>query len=195
MKFSDFADKHLLDLGHTIQFAGGIWSSEGKLYICLLPDEDVNLPQEFLEMTQEEWTEFLLQTDVLNVEALVEGENGKIAKAIFRKSQRQIAQNVSWQVFRRDAYHCRYCGRGDVPLTVDHLVLWEDGGPSIPENLVAADKRCNKTRGNLPYGQWLNHPYYKKVSRNLTEEQREKNRALLGTLPNIPRMIHKPKHR
>lgn len=81
------------------------------------------------------------------------------------------------------------------PLTVDHLVLWEEGGPSIPTNLVAADRRCNKTRGNMRYEDWLNSSYYRKVSKRLTTQQRDANRALLDTLDAIPRMLHIPSQR
>jgi len=192
MKFHEFSVEHILDLGHSIQLAGAVYSGEGKLFLCLLPDEEADLPQETLEMTADNWEEFLLQTDVLNVEALVQGENGKVAKAILRKSQRQIAQSVSWQVFRRDRYTCRYCGRDDVPLTVDHLVLWEDGGPSIPGNLLSACKKCNKTRGSIQYADWLSHPYYRKVSQALDERVHQANAELVPTLDIIPRTAHKP---
>jgi hypothetical protein len=187
-----FADLPRLALGHTIQLAGAIWSGEGKNYLCFLPDEEEALPLEIVTLTQEEWEEFLLQTDLLNVEAQVLDEAGKVVKAIVRKSQRQISQNVSWEVFRRDAYHCRYCGRGDVPLTVDHLVLWEEGGPSVPANLVSSCKKCNKTRGNTPYAEWLNHPYYKRVSQDLSRATIAQNLALVPTLATIPRQPHKP---
>ena len=192
MKFHDFSVEHILDLGHSIQLAGAVYSGEGKLFLCLLPDEEADLPQEVLEMTADNWEEFLLQTDVLNVEALVQGENGKVVKAIVRKSQRQVAQSVSWQVYRRDKYACRYCGRDDLPLTVDHLVLWEEGGPSIPGNLLSACKKCNKTRGSIQYADWLSHPYYRRMSRNLDERVHRANAELVPTLAIIPRTAHKP---
>ena len=61
----------------------------------------------------------------------------KLYKAVIRKCQRNIEQGVSWNVFRRDGYACRYCGNKEVPLTVDHLVLWEESGPSTEANLVS----------------------------------------------------------
>lgn len=192
-----FKDLDLLQIGNTIQLVGAIWAGPDKTLLCLFPGEDeLPIPVDQLEMDSAEWEQFLRQTDIMETEVLAEAEDGKVVKAILRKSSRQIAQNISWEVYLRDEFKCRYCGRGPgIPLTVDHLVLWEEGGPSTKDNLVAADKRCNKTRGNLPYGEWLEHPYYKRVSANLTEEQREANRKLLATLDKIPRMIHKQSKR
>lgn len=65
-------------------------------------------------------------------------------------------------------------------------MCWESLGPSIPANLVSACKKCNSTRGDLPYADWLNHPHYQRVSKNLTPQQREANRALVTTLDKIP---------
>lgn len=205
-------DLDLLEVGHSIQLAGAVWMGKDQLFLCMFPEHQgriysMDLPGDYpqfsddnnhddfivdtLDMGSEDWAKFIRQTDLLETEVLAQAENKKLVKAIIRKSQRQISQGVSWRVFKRDGYACRYCGNDDVPLTVDHLVLWEKGGPSIEENLVAADKRCNRTRGNLPYEVWLKHPYYLKVSQSLTAEQREANRELLKTLKVIPRRLHK----
>ena len=88
-------------------------------------------------------------------------------------------------MYRRDHYRCRYCGANDVPLTVDHLVLWEEGGPSTEENLVSACKDCNKTRGNTPYHLWLRDSYYKRVSANLPPMIQEANERIAHTLDGI----------
>lgn len=194
-----FQDLNLLDIGNTIQITGVVYSGEGRHLLCFFPGEDlVDLRGlasgeiTVLDMNREEWQQFLRQTDIMETEVLTQaGEDQPFVKAILRKSSRQISQHVSWAVYRRDSYACRYCGNDETPLTVDHLVLWEEGGPSTEENLLSACKKCNKTRGNTQYGDWLKHPYYSKVSRNLTAEQREANIAVLGTLDAIPRMVHK----
>ena len=191
-----FKNLDLPKIGNTIQLAGSIWIGEGKTYLCMFPGEqELSIPVKQLNMTSRERSKFLRQTDIMETEVLATAADGTITKALLRKAARQISQHISWEVFRRDNYACRYCGKNDVPLTVDHLVTWEEGGPSVPENLVAADKRCNRIRGNLPYAEWLEHPHYKKVSAQLTEEQREANRKLVETLDSIPRMIHKPTRR
>lgn len=201
-------DINLLDVGNTLQLAGAIYADDKRAYLCMFPDEqgyieteegndctilvqkDGKLITEALSMDQDEWVQFIRQTDLLEVEAVVKEGAGQVGKAIIRKSTRQIEQGVSWQVYRRDNVKCRYCGADNVPLTVDHLVLWEVGGPSTVENLVSACRKCNKTRGNTPYEEWLQHPFYLKVSKNLSPEERQANEALLSTLSTIPIRPH-----
>lgn len=51
-----------------------------------------------------------------------------------------------------------WCGRGFgrlVPATTDHLVPRVKGGPSWPENEVAACRRCNGSRGHRTPADWL----------------------------------------
>ncbi len=53
---------------------------------------------------------------------------------------------------------CFWCGRtfdSLVPPTVDHLVPRAKGGPSWPENEVAACRRCNAERGHRAPVEWL----------------------------------------
>lgn len=203
-------DIDILAVGHTIQLAGTIWADGDQVvYIAPLPgaltDKQLDalgtaersigdMVQPFiqlLDMDLPDWKRFLRQTDLLEVEIFeATGDNRKVAKAIVRKSARQIAQGVSWNVYRRDGYCCRYCGADDVPLNVDHLVLWEHMGPSIEGNLVATCRKCNKVRGNTEYADWLNHQHYKRMSARLTPEQRQANIDLLPTLDSIPRRVH-----
>lgn len=185
-----FDQLNLLSIGNTVQIAGVIYAGEGRSLLCYFPAEQHELPVEVLEMTQEQWIAFLHQTDVMETEVLTRASDGTLAKAILRKSQRQIESSVQWRVFKRDGYACRYCGADNVPLTVDHLVLWESGGPSTPDNLLASCKKCNKTRGNMQYSEWLHHPRYLNLSSRLTPEVRAANEALVATLDKIPRRLH-----
>ena len=146
---------------------------------------------DILHMDRADWETFIRQTDLMETEMIQRGADGSLTKVIIRKSQRQIDQNVSWQVFKRDGYACRYCGKNDVPLTVDHLVLWEEGGPTTVENLTSACKKCNRTRGNTSYDDWLQSGYYKKISEKISEETRRLNIRVAETLSAIPRTIHK----
>lgn len=187
MKFEELP---LLEVGHSIQIAGSVWAGPDKMYVMLLPDEKLDKPLATMEPTQEQWQQFLRQSDLLETEIMAKASDGTIAKAIIRKSSRQIDQGVSWRVYKRDEYACRYCGKDDVPLTVDHLVLWEDGGPSVEANLVSACRKCNKARGNTAYADWLHHPVYRRVSAGLSPERRAANEALLGTLATVPRVVH-----
>jgi 5-methylcytosine-specific restriction endonuclease McrA len=183
-------DINLLSVGNTIQLTGAIWEGEGRAYLCYLPDHDPETALHHLPMSTEEWVRFLRQTDFLETEVLAKAKDGSLTKAILRKSQRQIDQIIQWKVWKRDAFRCRYCANADVPLTVDHLVLWEEGGPTIEGNLVASCRKCDKSRGNLQYADWLRMPFYRRVSAELTEEARQANAALVGTLDAIPRRYH-----
>jgi hypothetical protein len=186
-----FKDIRLLSLGHTIQMVGAIYSEEGRDYLFYFPGEDTEQPvKEVLEMGPDDWEALIKQTDFLEIEVLVGEENGTVGKAILRKGQRSVEQAISWRVYKRDQYNCRYCGRDDVPLTVDHLVTWESGGPSTEDNLVAACRKCNRTRGEMPYAEWLESPHYKKVSKNLINIRRHQNDELVATLDKIPRRLH-----
>ena len=54
--------------------------------------------------------------------------------------------------------HCLWCGRalgGLVPATRDHVVPRVKGGPSWPQNEVAACARCNRARGHTSPADWL----------------------------------------
>jgi len=189
---------NLHDIGIHIVLAGAVYAGPDQtFYLCLFPDEqdDEDMDLVDLEMDLADWTKFVRQTDLMEMEALAERPDGKVVKAIIRKTQRQIDQRVSWQVYRPDGYKCRYCGNDQVPLSVDHLVLWEEGGPSIPENLVAACKKCNRKRGNMQLAEWLIHPRYRKVSKNLTTEEKRANLELLQDLDSIPRTPPKLKRK
>ena len=185
-----FDQLNLLSIGNTIQIAGVIFVGEGQTLLCFFPDEHPAQPFEVLQMDLDQWNAFLRQTDVMETEVLTRASDGTLAKAIVRKSQRQIEAGVSWRVWKRDGYRCRYCGNDDVPLTVDHLVLWEEGGHSIEQNLLSSCKKCNKTRGNMQYAEWLQHPRYVSLSTKLAPDVRASNEALLSTLASIPRRVH-----
>jgi len=191
MNKSKFSDINLLDFGNEILIGGIIYSSRDNNYICLLPDENCENDFSVFELNLDEWTKIIRQTDLMETEILSQTENGEIIKVIIRKTTRVIEQGISWVVYKRDNYQCRYCGKDGIPMTVDHLVLWENGGPSIKENLVTSCRKCNKVRGNLSYKEWLNHPFYLEKSQNLTQEVKELNLQLIKTLDNIPLRIHK----
>lgn len=51
-------------------------------------------------------------------------------------------------ILRRDALRCQYCGRTDLPLTIDHILPRSRGGEDSWENLITACRRCNTKKGN-----------------------------------------------
>lgn len=212
MKLSDI---DLLKIGNTIQLAGAVFIGEGKMLLCLFPEDRGTVnglhepgapnvayvpatdptgydwhPVEVLDMDRADWDTFIRQTDLLETEVLTKASDGTLAKVILRKSQRNIEAGVQWQVFKKAGYRCEYCGNDDCPLTVDHLVTYESGGATVVENLAAVCRKCNKVRGNLPYEEWLRHPRYQELSKRLSEDQRRRNEARVATLDKIPRMVH-----
>ena len=191
METFKFEDMNLLDFGNGILLGGAIYSGNGKNYICLFPD-DASTEDEtcILSLTTEDWKKIIRQTDLQETEVLTKAADGSLTKAIIRKTTRIIEQGVSWKVYKRDDYKCRYCGKDGIPMTVDHIVLWEKGGPSIEKNLLTSCRRCNKTRGNTEYLDWLSHPYYIKVSQNLTEYERDLNERVVLIIDDIPLRSH-----
>ena len=51
-------------------------------------------------------------------------------------------------ILRRDGHRCQFCGRTDVPLTVDHIVPKSRHGEDSWENLVTACVGCNNRKGD-----------------------------------------------
>lgn len=183
-----FADLPLSAFGNTVQMAGAVYVGDGKSYLFTFPDDVLEGELQHVPMSLDDWKELVRQTDMLDMEVLVRQPDGSVKKAIYRKSERQIDQSVSWAVYRRDNYSCRYCAKNDVPLTVDHLILHHEGGPSVEANLVSACRKCNKVRGDVQFPDWLRHPHYLNVSKNLSPQVRELNASLVATLDKIHRV-------
>jgi hypothetical protein len=55
---------------------------------------------------------------------------------------RQIRETI----LRRDQYICQYCGQD--ADTVDHVIPISKGGNDLPDNLMAACKRCNYSKSD-----------------------------------------------
>jgi hypothetical protein len=197
MKFQHFP---LSDVGLTLQVVGVIYSgsTSDQFYAVPFPgyEDEVETGLDnwavadetvIVEAGTEGWKALLRQGDLAEVEVLSRNKAGELSKAIARKSQRQIDSQVSWNVFRRDNFSCRYCGTEKLHLTVDHLIPWEDGGPSIEGNLNSSCRPCNKVRGRTSYASWLKHPAYIERSKGLSIVVQERNVQVADTLAAIPR--------
>jgi 5-methylcytosine-specific restriction endonuclease McrA len=64
-------------------------------------------------------------------------------------------------ILRRDAYKCAYCGRSDLPLTIDHVIPKARGGVESWENLVTACSVCNNKKGDRTLEETHMHLMYK----------------------------------
>jgi len=151
-----FNEKDLLKYGDKLEISGMLLANGTEGELMMFPEASPILTT-IIQPTHEEWKTLLYQLDTLGVEGL--------NKIILRKSQRNIEQTVSWNVFRRDKYTCQYCAKNDVPLTVDHIIRWENMGASVEDNLISACKKCNKTRGPMEFPEWLKDPYFLGVVR------------------------------
>jgi hypothetical protein len=71
------------------------------------------------------------------------------------------------ELFEEYAYHCAYCGRGDRPLEIDHIVPIISGGIDDIENATVACHSCNASKQDKTLLRFLydRHKYI-----NLTEE-------------------------
>jgi len=60
-------------------------------------------------------------------------------------SRESISPKLRFDVLKRDAFTCQYCGRSapEVELHVDHVVPVAEGGGNDPGNLTAACVECN----------------------------------------------------
>lgn len=63
--------------------------------------------------------------------------------------RRAISKTVRFEVFKRDAFTCQYCGAKapDVILQLDHVRPVAEGGDDDPLNLVTACRDCNAGKG------------------------------------------------
>ena len=149
--------KELLKYGNELTICGFVVDNANEGEFIWLSDKQPDyklLHMKHLFPSDELLQQIIRQMDVQEIEGL--------QKVILRKSQRQIDQRVSWEVFRRDNFTCVYCGANDVPMTVDHIVLWEHMGDTVPDNLNCSCKKCNKTRGSMDYDEWLKSSYINK---------------------------------
>lgn len=180
----DFKDFDIYRIGNNLEITGVLYGNNiDENVLIALPDTRIRGERfEIMMPTPNEWEHILRQSD-LNEISLI-GKN-KDKKVVLRKSTRQIEQKIMWTVFRRDKYTCRYCGNNKVPLTVDHVVLWEEGGPTIPMNLISACKTCNNKRGSMQYEDWLQDPYYLGNTKNLTEGICNLNARVAENIPKI----------
>jgi hypothetical protein len=80
-----------------------------------------------------------------DVAGLMEERWAAFSRARLRERGR-VASGLRFDVFMRDDFRCRYCGRSaddGAILHTDHVVPESRGGPTTLENLVTACMDCN----------------------------------------------------
>jgi len=63
-----------------------------------------------------------------------------------------ISKQQRFEIFKRDSFTCRYCGRStpDVTLQVDHVNPVANGGTNDDDNLVTSCVECNAGKAATP---------------------------------------------
>lgn len=168
--------------GNELTIIGIVVGNGTEKEVIVFPDDGPLGIAPVLEPDRDTMVKIFNQLDTLEITG--------IERAILRKSQRNIEEGMKWEVLRRDDFKCRYCGIDHVPMTVDHIVLWEDLGLTDPDNLICACRKCNKTRGNMQYPDWLQSEYYLNRSANLAMSEKQANIdawPIANALPKRPR--------
>ncbi len=86
--------------------------------------------------------------------------DGKTISLVRTNIGRQRLCKSKWavlvkEVFARDNYTCRYCGKYGGKLECDHIIAFSNGGTDDLTNLATACKRCNRLKGNLSVESFL----------------------------------------
>ena len=70
--------------------------------------------------------------------------------AIPKGTPKKYLTKLERRVFERDGYRCHYCGSPHT-LTLDHVLPKTKGGTHDEQNLVAACRTCNVSKGSRDY--------------------------------------------
>lgn len=98
-----------------------------------------------------------------------------------------IPKSMRWQVFARDRFSCRYCGRQppDVVLEVDHVHPVVEGGKNQHHNLVTACEGCNSGKAT----KLLPEPF-ERPARKDHREAIEEAAAVIHQYPDVCGGLH-----
>lgn len=74
-------------------------------------------------------------------------------------SHTEISKKRRFEVFERDGFRCRYCGRSsnEVALEIDHIVPTEHGGTNEKSNLVTSCRGCNLGKNDRMSDSYFRH--------------------------------------
>lgn len=99
---------------------------------------------------QEEWLKITLRVDFdVHKKDYILFDLSKIPFYKTNKNPRLHERNIKlWKrisnnVFKRDNYTCKYCGKRGGKLEVDHVIPFSKGGSDDLSNLVTSCRHCN----------------------------------------------------
>lgn len=92
-----------------------------------------------------------------------------------------ISKKLRFDVFKRDAFRCTYCGRQppDVTLVADHVLPVKEGGETIAANLVTSCFDCNAGKGARVLGD-VPPPYQSDAILAQLQQDAERRTLMLG---------------
>lgn len=149
------------DIGSLIKISGLVVTGGGAWGVFLLPGTKIPaLGKGFIELTDEEWSDFIQRSDDPQIQVL-EGKE----KIFHRKVRYEISGTVQQKVWAADGFKCQYCGieMGKRLMTIDHFIPLEMGGPNDTGNYVTACKSCNKDKGSQDPKDFLRPDVYDRV--------------------------------
>jgi 5-methylcytosine-specific restriction endonuclease McrA len=84
-------------------------------------------------------------------------DTGGVAVMAEVHSIRRVSVRTRFEIFKRDKFTCRYCGRTSpaVVLEIDHIVPICEGGTDDPINLAASCWECNHGKSGVPLSETL----------------------------------------
>lgn len=94
-----------------------------------------------------------------------------------------VSKKLRFEVFRRDNFACKYCGRSALVggvLEIDHVIARANGGLDVPRNLVTACEDCNAGKSDTP----LDAPTVEHVPTVLPDDESDDADQFL-TRPNL----------
>ena len=74
------------------------------------------------------------------------------AQKNYREKNQSPFLKLRFQVFERDDFKCRYCGRGvtdGVKLQIDHILAKKQNGQNELSNYLTACEECNLGKGDI----------------------------------------------
>lgn len=130
--------------GHRLKMSGVVYQGEEDTYILMFP---TGLEFEYGDAVWLSWGQWMSV-----IEATDQPQYEDVMKILRKKQEAAVSGGVQWAVFERDGYTCMFCGKvggRNAPLTVDHFIPLEDGGPNEMSNYLTACRRCNKRKGSM----------------------------------------------
>ena len=127
----------------------------------------------------------LLRQQGWQIEVRGDGYNRLISleKKKARGERKAISEKLRYQVFSRDSFRCKTCGRGSdngIKLQIDHVVPVDWGGTNDISNLLTLCELCN--RGKKAWVDTVPSKLMQKIMANLTVDSRIE--ALFDNFPN-----------